>query len=109
MFTTITTMRYEEPVDYIELVERTKISVPLYHGMPGLIRKYFCIAPDRCSMIGVYLWESKEAYEQKFTPEWRAEIAKRQKSEPDVAIYETVAIADNAAREVSAIAERLDF
>jgi len=109
MYTTITTMRYPEPVDFDELVERTRKSVPLYHGMPGLIRKYFCIAPDRKSMIGVYLWESKEAYEKKFTPEWKAEIAKRQNSEPDVAIYETVAIADNAARDITALATALEF
>lgn len=109
MITVITNMRYPGPVDYDELVRQTQMAVSLYHDIPGLIRKYFCIAPDRCSMIGVYLWESREAYERKFTEEWKAEIAKRQKTEPEITIYETVAIADNAARGIASAAARLDF
>jgi hypothetical protein len=109
MITVITTMRYSEPVDYDELVRRTKLAVPLYHDIPGLVRKYFCIAPDRQSMIGVYLWESREAFEKKFTPEWKAELAKRSGAAPEFAIFDVTAIADNAARNIAGMAATMDF
>lgn len=41
-----------------------------YLAVPGLIRKYFGFTEDAASVIGIYLWESKEAADAFYSPEW---------------------------------------
>jgi hypothetical protein len=41
-----------------------------YEGIPGLIRKYYGIAPDGSSLVGIYLWESKAAASAFYTGRW---------------------------------------
>ena len=39
-----------------------------YLGVPGLIRKYFGLSDDARSVIGIYLWETKDAAPMRSTP-----------------------------------------
>ena len=48
-----------------------------YLGVPGLIRKYFGFSEDATSVIGIYLWTSKEAAEAFYSPEWMAGVTER--------------------------------
>jgi hypothetical protein len=42
-----------------------------------LIRKYYGIAPDGHSLVGIYLWESKAAASAFYTADWVAMVTKR--------------------------------
>lgn len=48
-----------------------------YLGIPGLVRKYFGFSEDGGSVIGVYLWTSREAAEAFYTPQWIADVTRR--------------------------------
>jgi hypothetical protein len=48
-----------------------------YVGVPGLVRKYFGFTEDATSVIGIYLWESREAADAFYTDEWMAGVTER--------------------------------
>lgn len=53
-----------------------------YLDVPGLVRKYFGLTEDATSVIGIYLWASKEAADAFYTPEWLAGVTGRWGAEP---------------------------
>jgi hypothetical protein len=53
-----------------------------YLGIPGLIRKYFGFTDDGSSVIGIYLWTSKAAADEFYSPEWIAGVTQRWGAEP---------------------------
>jgi hypothetical protein len=71
-------------------------SVPAFRGVPGLLRKYYLFGEGPIGG-GVYLWESREAAERLYTPEWRRGLAERYGTEPEILFFETPVIVDNAA------------
>ena len=42
-----------------------------------MIRKYFGFTEDAKSVIGIYLWSSKQAAEEFYSPEWMAGVTER--------------------------------
>lgn len=48
-----------------------------YLGVPGLVRKYFGFTEDAKSVVGIYLWTSREAAETFYSPEWMAGVMER--------------------------------
>jgi hypothetical protein len=48
-----------------------------YLAVPGLIRKYFGFTEDAQSVIGIYLWESRDAAEAFYSPTWMAAVTER--------------------------------
>jgi hypothetical protein len=48
-----------------------------YLAVPGLIRKYFGFTEDGKSVIGIYLWQSREAADAFYSPEWIAGVTER--------------------------------
>jgi hypothetical protein len=48
-----------------------------YLGVQGLIRKYFGYSDDGKTVIGIYLWHSKQAADAFYTPEWIAGVTER--------------------------------
>ena len=48
-----------------------------YLDVPGLIRKYFGFTEDASQVIGIYLWESREAADAFYTDEWMAGVTER--------------------------------
>lgn len=65
-------------------------SVPQYQALPGLIRKYFTIAPGHFG--GVYYWSSRAAAEAWFNDTWKARVQKTYGVAADIRYY-TVPIA----------------
>jgi hypothetical protein len=72
-------------------------SAPLYVGKPGLVRKHYLYGEGPTGG-GVYLWESRQAAEATYTPEWRAMIAERYGAEPAIAWYDSSVTVDNSGR-----------
>ena len=70
-------------------------SASKYQGAAGLVRKYYLFGEDGTGG-GVYLWESREAAERMYSPEWRKMIADRYGTPPQITDFETPVIVDNA-------------
>ena len=51
--------------------------VDRYLGIQGLIRKYFGFTEDGKSVIGIYLWISKEEADKFYTKEWMEGVTQR--------------------------------
>src|SRR4051812_8976310 len=48
-----------------------------YLGVPGLIRKYFGFSNDATSVVGIYLWETKDAADAFYSDEWLSGVTER--------------------------------
>lgn len=69
-------------------------SAPNYQNVDGLRRKHFLLADDGRSAGGVYLWDSREQAEALYDDDWRARVAARYGSEPQVSYYESQVTVD---------------
>lgn len=69
-------------------------SAPNYQNVPGLLRKHFLLADDGRSAGGVYLWESRERAEALYDDTWRARLAARYGSQPQVTYYDSQVTVD---------------
>lgn len=74
-------------------------SVPRYRDVPGLVRKHYLF--NEGTGGGVYVWESREAAERVYTPEWRRSIAERFGREPEVLYFENPVTVDNLTGQVA--------
>ena len=54
-----------------------------YIAVPGLIRKYFGFSDGADSVVGIYLWESSEAADAFYSPEWMAGVTERWGAAPE--------------------------
>lgn len=61
-------------------------AVPRYQQIPGLIRKYFTIAPGKFG--GIYYWSSKSAAQAWFNDAWTARAKATYGSTPEVTYYD---------------------
>ena len=84
-------------VDARELYEQ---NLSAYESAPGLITKYYVFGNGKGG--GIYLWESREAAERFYTPEWRAMIAKKYKGAGEIEWLENPVTVDNRARKAKA-------
>ena len=67
-----------------------------YEGIPGLIRKYYGIAPDGRTLAGIYLWRDKAAADAFYTPEWVALVTQRWAGPPRRQDWETPMVVESA-------------
>jgi hypothetical protein len=66
------TWTYEVPPELDEATIRRQFETVAgnYLGVPGLIRKYFGFSPNASSVVGIYLWDSKDAADAFYSNEW---------------------------------------
>jgi hypothetical protein len=85
-----------------QLVGTINATAHTYQGIPGLIRKYYGIAPDGASLVGIYLWDSKAAADAFYTPDWVATVTKRWAAPPLRQDWETPMVVESAERRLLA-------
>ena len=73
------TWTYAAPPDLNERAIRDQFDnvAGNYLGVPGLIRKYFGFSDDARSVIGIYLWETKDAADAFYSDEWLRGVTER--------------------------------
>ncbi len=59
------------------------------------MRKYYLFDDEKRIGGGVYLWKSKADAEAVYTPQWKAYIAERYGTPPDIRYFETSVVVDN--------------
>jgi hypothetical protein len=85
-----------------QLIETINATAHTYEGIPGLIRKYYGIATDGGSLVGIHLWESVAAANAFYTPDWRAMVTKRWAGPPQRHEWETPMVVESAERRLVA-------
>jgi hypothetical protein len=70
MYTVMWTFEVPAATTKAKLVETIHGTAHTYQGIPGLIRKYYGIAPDGQTLVGIYLWQTKAAADALYTSEW---------------------------------------
>jgi hypothetical protein len=89
MHTVMWTFKVPAGTSKAQLVETINATAHTYEGIPGLIRKYYGIAPDGSSLVGIYLWESQAAANAFYTADWVAMVTKRWAVPPQRQEWET--------------------
>ena len=87
-----------------DMVAAFEVSVPLYQGVKGLIRKYFLISEDVTTAGGVYLFETRADAVRLYDEAWRAGIRERLGVEPAIEYFDSPIIVDNDAGAISTAA-----
>ncbi|MDA0982054.1 MAG: YdhR family protein [Proteobacteria bacterium] len=96
MHTVMWTFKVPSGTSKDSLRETIKATAHTYQGIPGLIRKYYGIAEDGKSLVGIYLWESRAAAEKLYTQDWVVMVTKRWTSAPMRREWEAPMVSDNA-------------
>jgi hypothetical protein len=100
MITAIVEFKLPQPISTEQARETFLSTAPRYKGLPGLIRKYYFIAPDGTKAGGVYLWASREDADRLYTEEWRAFVKDKYGTEPALTYLETPVVVDNVVNEI---------
>jgi hypothetical protein len=102
MHTVMWTFKVPAGTPKAKLVETINATAHSYEGIPGLIRKYYGIAPDGASLVGIYLWDNKAAADAFYTPDWVAMVTKRWAAPPQRQEWETPMVVESAERRLVA-------
>lgn len=102
MHTVMWTFKVPAGTTKSQLIATINATAHTYEGIPGLIRKYYGIAPDGTSLVGIYLWESKTAADAFYTPNWVALVTKRWAAPPLRQDWETPMVVESAERRLVA-------
>ena len=63
--------------------------------MPGLLRKNYWLSEDGQRAGGVYVWDSREAADRIYTPEWKAFVEGKYGSPPEIEYLHSPVMVDN--------------
>ena len=95
MITAIVNFKLPAEIDAKKAADLFKGSAPKYRGMKGLVRKYYLFDGEKRIGGGVYLWKSQADADAVYTPQWKAYIAERYGTPPDIRYFETSVVVDN--------------
>lgn len=96
MITAIVLYQLPPSIGYEECRAHFVSIAPDFLGVPGFLRKHFIYSVAGGVAGGTYLWESLEAAQRFYKGPWLEGIRARYGVDPQIAYYETFAIADSA-------------
>jgi len=102
MIVSIVTFKLPQAMTVEQAAAVFRSTAPRYLGKPGLVRKHYYLSESGDRAGGIYFWESKAAAEACYTPEWRAGVAEKYGSPPDVLYVEVPVTVDNVAKTIEA-------
>jgi hypothetical protein len=77
-------------------------TAPKYLGMPGLVRKHYYLSEQGDRAGGLYVWQSKAHAEACYRAEWKATVAAKYGSPPQVEYVEVPVTVDNQSHAIEA-------
>jgi hypothetical protein len=75
-----------------------KSTAPKYLGKPGLVRKHYYVSESGDRAGGIYLWQTKADALGCYTEEWKAMVAQKYGSPPDILYVHVPVSVDNVAK-----------
>jgi hypothetical protein len=100
MITVIAEFKLPQPISNHKAREIFLSTAPKYQSMPGLIRKYYFLAPDGIKAGGIYLWQSRKDADNLYTDEWKAFVRSKYGSDPILTYLDTPVVVDNVSNEI---------
>lgn len=100
MITVIATFQLLKPITLDEARTIFLSTAPKYQGVTGLIRKYYLLSQDGCTVGGVYLWNSREEADALYTESWKAFIREKYGTDPTVTYMDSPVVVDNLSHEI---------
>jgi hypothetical protein len=97
MHTVMWTFRVPAGTSREALRETIARTAHTYLNIPGLVRKYYGIAEDGQSIVGIYLWRSREQAHAFYTPDWVRLVTERWGAVPLRAEWETPMVVESEA------------
>jgi len=106
MITAIVQFKVAGDVGREQVLTNMRNVAPRFETVPGLIRKNFLFDEARGIGGGVYTWETREAADTLYAEggAWRQAIRDLYGVEPEITIFETPVIVDNAVGEIQSAA-----
>ena len=77
-----------------EVLADARSVAPRWQGEKELLRKHFIYDGD-CGVMGIYLWNNREAAEAAHDAAWRQRCFDVHGSKPEIEYHETIMIVDN--------------
>ena len=102
MIVAIVTFKLPRPWSVQEAAAVFKSTAPKYLGKPGLVRKHYYIAEAGDRAGGIYFWKSKADAQACYTSEWKAMVAQKYGSPPEILYAEVPVSVDNVANTIEA-------
>ena len=97
MYAAIITYKPESGKSAEEITGSFAAAAPMFSGMPGLIRKYFCFDDQALEGTSVYIWESREAAEACYSnPAFKESFRQALGCEPSIRCIDVKFLVDNA-------------
>lgn len=96
MITAIVLFKLPSSITYSQVEASFLEAAPMFERIPGLIHKQFLLSNSGNVGGGVYLWESAEAANRFYTPEFRQLIAKKYGAEPTITYFNTPVVVESA-------------
>ena len=96
MHTVMWTFKVPATTSKAQLIETVNATAPAYAGIPGLIRKYYGIAPDGAALVGIYLWENRAAADTFYSADWMVTVTERWGAPPQRQDWETPMVVESA-------------
>ena len=100
MLTVIVEFKLPKPISISQARETFLSTASKYRGVPGLIRKYYFLAPDGTQAGGIYLWQSREDADRVYTEEWKSFVHGKYGAAPLLTYLETPVVVDNVLDEI---------
>jgi hypothetical protein len=97
----IVSFRLPQPQSLDQATATFQATAPKYLGMPGLLRKNYFLTEDGTRAGGIYLWESRQAAERVYTPEWKAFVKGKYGNDPEIVYVDTPVLVDNEQGRIS--------
>ena len=95
MIVTIVTFQLPKPVTLAEITKTFQATAPKYQGIPGLLRKNYWLSEDGRRAGGIYVWESRDAADRVYTPEWRTFVESKYGTPPSIEYLLSPVMVDN--------------
>ena len=100
MILTMVAFRRGKPWSVEEAAATFKSTAPKYLDRPGLIRKHYYVTESGDRAGGVYLWESRAAAEACYTEEWKAMVASKYGTQPEILYMHIPVTVDNVTHQI---------
>lgn len=70
-------------------------TAPKYLGMPGLVRKHYCLTEAGDCVVGIYFWKSKADAKACYTAKWKTMVMAKYGVAPEILYAAVLVTVDN--------------
>jgi hypothetical protein len=101
MILELVTFRATPGVDWDAILAEARATIPRWSANPQLVRKHYLLSEDGNECAGLYIWPTRAAAEAAHDAAWRAAVAQRTGTAPEIRYFDLQMLLDNESRTVT--------